>query len=182
MKRKYLALSFLGAVLILGTIVFILQRPGPNTIRNGKFEQGLKHWQPYADKKNGSQASFGTESIPSINSAATKISVKKASYYDSVSFGQTGIKITSGQSYILTFRARSTIKQLLRAKITQSEPPWTFYGFRVVTEITPQWQTYRLTGRTMLSDDDAKLTFQCGGHVGDVWIADIQFQEAGLLH
>jgi hypothetical protein len=71
------------------------------------------------------------------------------------------------------------VRQPIRVQIIPNAPPWTFYGFRVSTEIIPRWKVYRFTGRTMLTGDDGKVMFQFGGVMGDIWIDDVVFQDQG---
>jgi len=51
---------------------------------------------------------------------------------------------------------------------------------RVSTEITPRWKRYRLSGRALVTADDGRFIFHCGGTVGDIWIDDVKLQDRGL--
>jgi len=153
------------------------RRPGPNVILNGGFEEGLAQWGWYVHQNQGAQAEFTAEYTRGADKHAAKISVSQAGLYDSVELSQGPITVRAGSRYQLTFRARSTVRQPIRAQIIQNAPPWTFCGFRVSTEITPEWREYRLSGRASVSGKDTRLLFQCGGAVGQVWIDEVELRE-----
>ncbi len=178
MKRRHVILgtTAVGSFL-LGTAICLVLRPGPNLLRNPDFEWGLEHWGWYVDTKAGTQATFTAEPARGARGSAARISVTEPSYYDSVEFRQGDLAVTASRRYTVRFRARSTVMQALRIKIIKDGEPWTFSGFRAATEVTPSWRWYRLTGRVMNSLEEAKLMFQCGGAVGDIWIDDVSFRE-----
>lgn len=153
------------------------RRPGPNVIENSGFEEGLANWAWYVHQSHGALAVVSSEYTRGAKGHAAKISVAQAGLYDSVELGQGRVAVRAGHRYRLSFRARSTARQPMRIQIVENAPPWTFYGFRVSTEITPEWKTYRLTGRATLTGTDAKLLFQCGGAAGEIWIDEVKLQE-----
>jgi hypothetical protein len=98
---------------------------------------------------------------------------------DTFEFVQTPVPVKAGHKYSISFRARSTATQPIRVLVTKDKPPWTFYGFRVSTEIGPRWRTYRLRGRAVLTAEDGRIVFHCRGAIGDIWIDNIKFQDRG---
>ncbi len=174
-----LSLAVPTALLLVSGVYLVLPARGPNVLRNGTFDDKMSHWYGYVDPKSRADASFSVEKTPGAHGYAAKIAVTRPGYYDCVEFHQTGIAVEAGHKYIISFRARSTIAQPLRVKLISTPPPWTFYGFRVITEVTPNWQKHRLVGRAMVTAKDGKLMFQCGGIVGDLWIDDVSFQDCG---
>jgi len=184
MKDKHKLLWGLAAGAVLTSLCFecllhsLPRRAQPNLLQNADFEENLRHWGWYVHRSHGARAEFTTEQVRS-ESRALKISVTKPALYDSIEFGQGPITVTAGHKYRLSFLARATGRQPIRVQAIQNAPPWTFYGFRVSTEITPKWKTYHLTGRAGLSGSDAKLVFYCGGAAGDIYIDDVQFQDCG---
>ncbi len=172
------------ALLLLGTGTYVAtqiwERSEPeNLVRNGDFEQGLTHWQPIVWSNHGVRATVGAEPWAGRAGQALKISVTQAGLFDSVEFVQSPIPLKAGHKYTLTFQGRSTVAQPLRFQFTSNRQPWTFYGFRVSTEIQPGWRKYQLSGRAMVTADNGRLLLHCGGAVGDIWIDDLKLQDRG---
>ncbi len=181
-KAKALAAIGLAALLLAGTATQVAPAlrerfAAPNLIRNGAFAERLEHWYGHVDRS--ARATFAAEPAPGAKGLTAKIAVTQAGYYDCIELGQVGIPVQAGHQYAVSFRARSTVAQALRVKIIGTPSPWRFYGFRAITEITPRWQTYRLTGHALVTANDGKLMFQCGGAVGDIWIDEVKFQDCG---
>ncbi len=172
-------LLFLGGAAIY-VAPLVGQRILPaNTLRNGSFEEGLSGWSGYFDPKSRARASFSAEQNAAANGHAARISVTETAYYNSVELQQAGLAVKAGHQYKVSFRARSSVTQPLRLNIIKNSAPWTFCGFRAITEITPHWQTYRVSGRALVTADDAKLLFQCGDVPGDIWIGQVSFRDCG---
>ncbi len=153
----------------------------PNLLRNGRFDQGLEEWAGYVDPKSGAQASFSEEMVPGRRGRVAKISVSRSSFnfYDCVELSQGPFPVQAGHRYAVSFRARSNVRQPLRVKVIGFREPWPFYGFRVITEVTPQWGKYRLTGYAIVTGPEAKFMFQCGALAGSIWLDDVKFEDCG---
>ena len=178
-KHKLFLATAAGMVLATVVILPLARPPAPNLVRNGGFDEGLKSWGWYVHRSQGARAEFVAEDLRSANGHVARISVTQPALHDSVEFAQGPVSVQAGHEYRLSFRARSTARQPIRVQIIRNAPPWTFYGFRVSTEITPQWKIYRLTGRAMLTGDDGKLVFQCGGAAGEIWLDNIDLHDGG---
>ncbi len=185
-KLKSMATLGLPLLLVLGGGTYVAtalweKHSAPNLLRNGGFDHGLEDWAGHVDPTSGAQASFSEEVVPERRGRVAKISVSRASlnFYDCVELSQGPFPVQTGHRYAVTFRARSSVQQPLRVKLIGFREPWPFYGFRVITELTPQWRKYRLTSYATVTGPEAKFVFQCGALAGDIWLDDVKFEDCG---
>jgi hypothetical protein len=181
-RFKLASLIGVPALLLVGLSVYLIPAlsarfEAPNLIRNGAFKDGLTNWQTIFWAQ--SQATITNEPIPGTDDLAAKFSITRIGLVDTFEFVQAPVPIQAGHKYTISFRARSTVTQPIRVLVTKDKKPWTFYGFRVSTEVGPHWRTYHLSSRAMVTAEDGRIVFHCRGAIGDLWLDDVKFQDRG---
>jgi len=182
-KIKTAAVIGVPVMLLVGTATYlapeIREKFEPESlVRNGGFEEGLTNWQTIFWAQ--SEATATVERLTGTEGLAAKFSITRIGLVDTFEFVQAPVPVKAGHKYTISFRARSTATQPIRVLVTKDKRPWTFYGFRVSTEIGPRWRTYRLSGRAMVTAEDGRIVFHCRGALGDIWIDKVKFQDRGL--
>ena len=153
----------------------------PDQVTNGGFDDGLNGWNWWVDGGVGAAATFDVDASGGVSgTAAAHIIVTCAAQKEAVQFRQFGLATEIGQTYTLSFWARSDKTRTLYASIVKQTSPWTNYGFNVQAIVTPQWQHYHLWDDFNVTVDDARLEFLLGDAVGELWLDDVQFQSGAL--
>jgi len=153
----------------------------PDQVINGDLEDGLNGWGWWVDSGAGAAATLGIDATGGVyGTAAAHIVVTSVAEPWSVLFYQRGIATIAGQSYTLSFWARSDVTRTLYAKVAKITPPGTNYGFYVQALVTPQWQHFHLWDDASVTANDGELDFMAGEGLGALWLDDVQFQ-AGTL-
>ena len=109
--------------------------PGTELLKNGSFEQGTTSWF--------NNAANVTEELLGFNgSLANFVNVETAAAnaFD-VNLSQV-VPITQGETYILTFKAKSDVERSIVAGIGLNEDPWTNNSQTV--DLTADWKTFTL--------------------------------------
>jgi len=153
----------------------------PDEVTNGGFEERLRAWRWWIESESGATANVSIDRSGSkTGDYAAHIVVSKPAWPWSVLVYQPHISTVAGQSYTLSFWARSDKPLSIYAKIVKQAPPGTDYGFNVRADITTDWQHFHLVGYPTVTADDGVLQFQVGGSAGELWLDDIQFQPGAL--
>lgn len=153
----------------------------PNLLRNASFERSFSRWDWYVNYGSGAAATFILAKNPDQRSEQiAKINIETNHDPWSVLLMQGEFSIEAGQSYTLSFWARSTNNQIVSVKVAQAEPPGENYGFSGTIELTDQWQQYFLTDTVDVSADDAELVLMLGETEGEMWLDHITFQQGSL--
>lgn len=153
----------------------------PNEVTNGGFEERLRGWRWWIESESGAAASVSIDrSRSKTGEYAAHIVVSKPARPWSVMVYQPHISTVAGQSYTLSFWARSDKPYTVHAKIVKQAPPGTDYGFNVQADITTEWQHFHLVGYPAFTAEDGVLQFQVGGSAGELWLDDVQFQTGAL--
>lgn len=112
-----------------------------NILPNGDFESGDNLWflsiqAPAAASKNI------TSSNPFAGNNALQINVTNTSGTDwHVLLKQIGIDVNAGQTYRVTFKARSDSQRTIHAFLGRDNAPYDYYGGSVL-QLTPTWTEY----------------------------------------
>jgi hypothetical protein len=153
----------------------------PDQVINGGFEKGLTNWRWWVDSTTGAGASITVEPTGGISgTTGAHIAVARPAKRWSVLLWQPGISTVAGQSYTLSFWARSDTPRTVYARVRQENPPETDYGFRGQVTVTPQWQWFHLWDTATVTAADGEIALQLGEDSGDLWLDAIQFQEGAL--
>ncbi|MDP9792730.1 hypothetical protein J2S43_001242 [Catenuloplanes nepalensis] len=122
-----------------------------NQITDGTFGTGTGSWWA------GSGATLRNEN----NELCADVTGGTAVIHD-VIIGRSGVQLTAGRSYALTFDAKSTAGVQLRTRVQDGAAPYTGVldqGFNV----TPGLRRYAMAFTSTLTRTDGQVTFQVGG-------------------
>ncbi len=174
-RRGYLGQPTGDPMLLLETL------DTPDQVINGDFEDGLDGWSWWVNTDVGAAATFDVDVTGGISgTAAAHIMFTSAANIWPVEFRQFDMETTAGQSYTLSFWARSDVTRTVYANVIKQSEPWTSYGFDVQAIVAPQWQHFHLTDDASVMANDGKLEFLVGDGVGELWLDNVQFQEGAL--
>lgn len=153
----------------------------PNLLVNGDFQNNLTGWSLWVNTALGASATSSIDPGGGANqTAAARIVISSAATVPAVEFRQAGISITSGQSYTLSFWAKSSVTRTIVIDLKKN-PDGVNYGFNSIkVTLTPQWQHFHIAGVAIVTAGDGKLEFLMGDKTGEVWMDDIQLQAGAL--
>jgi hypothetical protein len=153
----------------------------PNQILNGDFEDGLNNWSFWVNTDAGAAATADIDPLGGVSgSAAAHFSVTSATATWDVLLSQYDIATIAGQSYTLSFWARSDVTRTVVVGIGKRNPPFTNYGFHVQAMVTTEWQHFQLWDDATVTASDGQLSFAVGDGIGELWLDDVQFQAGAL--
>ena len=153
----------------------------PDQILNGDLEDGLNHWSFWANTGAGAAATVDIDPHGGVSgSAAAHVTVTSATRPWDILLSQYDRTTVAGQSYTLSFWARSDVTQTVAIGIAKQDPPGTNYGFRFDALFTPQWQHFHLWDDATVTAGDGQLTFAVGESTGELWLDGVQFQADAL--
>lgn len=143
------------------TLMFglITQTHGAELLSNGNFSSGSAYW--HLDQFSGASATL--MSLPTSGpdgSNALRITVTNAGTQSwHVQFLQTGLAITTGQTYLLSFFAKTEDSLEPSVAIQQHYDPWGNVSPLYKPALTNEWQlfTYEFTADS--NDDNLRLNF-----------------------
>lgn len=121
-----------------------------NLVQNGDFAQGKAGWS----------LSPLTSSAWSVTDGAARVAVNV--FAALVQLYQTGIALTPGTLYRLTWKAKAITATALEVVIHQHGAPYTNYGLSVTVPVTEGWQSYTSEFVAVRMDapvTDARLRF-----------------------
>ncbi len=122
----------------------------------------------------------GCKASVSNSAAGAKISISKAnSTRWHIQFKLSGLKVTKGRFYTLTFRARSPKSREISLNMSQADKPWGGLGLQRTVKLGAEWKTFRAGFAATKSEDNARLVFQVGGSSTAVELADIKLRTGG---
>ena len=153
----------------------------PDQILNGDFEDGLNNWSFWANTGAGAAATVDIDPQGGVSgSPAAHFTVTSATQPWDILLSQGHRTTVAGQSYTLSFWARSDVTHTVAIGIAKQDPPGTNYGFRFDVLVTPEWQHFHLWDDATVTAGDGQLTFAVGESTGELWLDEVQFQ-AGTL-
>jgi hypothetical protein len=152
---------------------------GPNLLSNGSFEGGtLSPWtfgvtSPAAGSTtlDASTAADGTTSDQTVVTSASA-----NTWY--VQLLQSGVAVTAGVSYTLSFWAKADAPRTDNFVIQQAISPYTLY-LQQNFSTTTGWQQYTTTFTPTVSDSNVFIGFNLAGSTGTVWIDNVVFATSG---
>jgi hypothetical protein len=122
----------------------------------------------------------GCKASVSSGAAGAKIAIGKAnSTRWHIQFKLSGLKVTKGRFYTLTFRARAPKPREISLNMSQADKPWGALGLQRTVKLTSEWTTFRAGFAATKSESNARLVFQVGGSTTAVELADIKLQTGG---
>lgn len=98
-----------------------------------------------------------------------------------VQLNQSGLAVKRGQTYTISFRAKSDSPRRLSAGISQAGDPWHSLAYTTV-KLTRDWQTFTLPVSPDADESNARYIFSgLGTEKCTVWLADISLKPGGIL-
>jgi hypothetical protein len=137
--------------------VSVTTSDGTELVTNGAFQVGIAGWDGETATSANIASHFEVAETLSDNA------------YD-VNLSQV-INVVPDESYIINFRARSSVERTIVAGIGLNHEPWTNVGQLV--HLTSAWQTFTLTQTSNFAgvgfgDDNSRLLFDMGSEQGGV--------------
>lgn len=146
-----LALTLTTGFLVVITTGSPASASNTNQITDGTFGTGVGSWWATTGATIGNQNNELCASVPGGTAAVHDVIV-----------GRSGVQLTAGRSYALTFDAKSTAGAQLRSRVQDGAAPYTpalDQGFTV----SPGLQRYAMSFTSGITRTDGQLTFQVGG-------------------
>lgn len=141
---------------------------------NGDFESGTTGWKSGVDNpiapsllvtENGN--TYYSVNVATANPGSPFV----------VNLSQTGLNMTEGTIYTLTFDAWSDVNRTMLAGIGLSGPPWT--NITQTVNITPMMQNYSIDLEANFTDmTNSRIIFDLGGAAGQVNIDNVTLNPA----
>jgi len=179
--NSWLAARYSDDAALLSAWNVVNQPLGTNVLRNGDFSNGLTYWN--AEQHETARAGFTrtfdfTNSLPSARVMVTNA--------DSVSWhiqlNQTGIKLTSNQTYTVSFWAKSSPATNADASIMRAHTDWVNLGSYQTLNLTTNWQFFTNTFQALATETNARVNFgSMGNKPATFWFADVRFQSGGQI-
>ena len=141
--------------------------PGQNIIKNGDFERGSEFWDLGL---NNAQAELNVTSDGELH---VQIQQGGDEFWH-IQLRQNNIPLVQGNTYRFEFDAYSTRNRIIDAKLERAEAPWDNYGRINPTALRRAKQrfAYEFVMQEP-SDNAARMVFNCGGSVDDVFIDNV---------
>ncbi|MDP6546916.1 MAG: carbohydrate binding domain-containing protein [Phycisphaerae bacterium] len=122
----------------------------------------------------------GCKASVSGSAAGAKIEISEAnSTRWHIQFKLSGLKVTKGRYYTLTFRAKAAKPRSISLNIGQADKPWGGLGLQRTVKLTDEWKEFRAGFAASKSEDNARVVFQVGGAQTAVELADIKLRTGG---
>ena len=152
---------------------------GENLLQNPIFSDEMAHWTLEDQENTG--ATLALEDLApaeGIAGRALRISIPKKPEIDwKIQLHQTGLTLRDGQSYTVSFWAKSAAPRAISQNAGLDQAPWSAIGPFRNLDLTPQWRRFSaiLTPRGAIEGHN-RLSFGLGQSAGAVWLADVQIQ------
>lgn len=160
----------------------IINQPlGTNLLRNGAFSNALTYWT--AEQHDTARASFArtfdfSNSQPSARIIVTNLG--SASWH--IQFNQTGLRVTNGHTYTISFWAKSSPAANFDASLMQAHADWLNSGYGRTLTLTTNWQRFTNTFQANMTDTNVRVNFGgMGTSLATFWVADVGLQTGGQL-
>ncbi len=159
----------------LGPATTIAGAGGPDQVQDGDFEAGAGPWALGVTSPASATWSLDrTTAASGTTSAKVVVSAGVAAAGWDVNLGQQGASVAGGQSYTLSFWAKSSAGQAVLASVHLGAAPWTAVAKQWFTTTTG-WQQYRLTFTPAASASNLVLQLDVGQSAGTVWLDAVSF-------
>ncbi len=160
----------------------IVNQPlGTNLLKNGAFSNALASWN--AEQHDAARAGFArtyefTSNAPSARIVVTNLG--SASWH--IQFNQSGLRVTNGHTYTISFWAKSSPSTNLDVSVMQAHTNWLGAGYGRGFALTTNWQRFTNTFQASMTDTNVRVNFGgMGTSLATFWIADVSFQTGGQL-
>jgi hypothetical protein len=155
--------------------------PATEHVRDGGFEGTLSaNWSLWADSTTGAAATVATDNAQhSAGNASARVDVSNDGDATDwkILLSQSGLSITQGLSYDVTFAVRSSSPWPLGVVLQKGATDWRSYGLSGVVDVTSNWHTFTLSFEANETASDARLGFEVGAATGSIWIDAVSVTE-----
>lgn len=160
----------------------IINQPlGTNLLRNGTFSNALNSWT--AEQHDTARASFNRTFDFTNNQPSARIMVTNpgsAAWH--IQFNQTGLRITNGHTYTISYWAKSSPATNFDASLMQAHADWLNAGYGRSINLTTNWQRFTNTFQANMTDANVRVTFGgMGTSPATFWLADVWLQSGGQI-
>ena len=154
------------------------REPGPELLKNGRFEKGAEFWQ--LEQHGGAVARAEAGSAGEGGAAIMRVRVEKAGGEKwHVQFGQSGLQWRARESYLARFRARSSVPAEMTVNASQAHEPWSQVAAKNL-QLTPAWKAFVFAFTAPRDEENGRLMFSgMGGTACDYEIAEVSLRVAG---
>jgi hypothetical protein len=150
---------------------------GTNMLQNPLFENTGSSWlKPWIfNALDGTTATINQNTsvtYGSNDSADIDITKGNTSYPYYVQLLQTPLSVTAGQSYTLSFWAKSSVAGPIQLGLQENHSPWTVYKLTSFN-LTTSWALYSVTYTQPTTDPSAQYIINLGGITGNIWLDEM---------
>jgi hypothetical protein len=179
--NSWLAARYTNDTAMLAAWNVVDQPLGTNLLANGAFSNGLSGW--VAEQHGAARAGFVRTYEFTNSQPSARISVTNAdtvSWY--IQLNYPSLKLTSNQTYTISFWAKSTPATNADASVMQAHDAYAALGYSATVALTTNWQRFTNTFQASATDVNARVNFGgMGDRLATFWYADVQLQTGGQL-
>ncbi len=157
-----------------------VQPLGENLLGSAPFAANGMKW--FLEKREGMEASLSVEpSTPEARGAVLHAKIENVSRPDwFLQLHLDGVDLAPGQTYTLSFWAKSAAPRALRVGAKMDREPWQVVGLTQDFQLGTEWKLYSATFRaTEPIPNHSRISFTLGDSAADVWLADVQLRSGG---
>ncbi|MEN8908064.1 MAG: leucine-rich repeat domain-containing protein [Clostridiales bacterium] len=164
MLKKVFLFSIL--LLIFISVNVFGETSDTENIINGDFTDGTTNWsEGFYSPGEGSISESNGELLISITEGGTETW--------NIQINQGSINLYNETEYTFSFDARSVSARTIEANVGMSEEPYTSYFASGPLNLSTDMKTYSFTFTTTADDSTARVEFNCGLDVNDVYIDNV---------
>jgi hypothetical protein len=148
----------------------------PSELADGGFDAGLSPWT--LGVSSPAAASVASDTSTAVSGASARITVTNpvpSAGWD-VALQQQNFSLSAGNTYTVSFYAKSSTGQTISVSVQQTVSPWTSRTSQYFT-LTSTWQRYTATFTAPATESAVKLAFNVGSSAGTVWLDGTSLQQ-----
>jgi len=147
-----------------------------NMLANGSFEATGSSWlSPWSFlTRSGAAGTISQDTSTAADGVASaKITITQSNseqYY--VQLQQSGLSLTAGVTYVLSFYAKASANRAIQVALQQVGSPYALHVLQV-ENLTTGWQHFLVTVPVNAADPNAGVEFNLAGATGQVWLDNV---------
>ncbi len=150
--------------------------PEPELLANGSFESGLPPWFTWVTAPAQATLTLdSTTATAGTRSLRTTIS-QVGSLAWHVLVAQGDLALQAGQTYRLTFDAKTNVPGAIGVNVMQNHDPWNGLGLWGTAEPGATWQSFTFVFKAEADEADARVAFDLGQSVRTIWIDNVSLK------
>lgn len=155
---------------------------GRDLLQNGDFSTSRtgvpQHWN--LEQHEGCRA--GISRRPGLPDDAIQIQIDKADDTEwHLQLTQSGLALTEGRYYTVSFDASSDRQRTVNCSIGQAHDPWGNLGLSRRVELTDRWTHFTLGFVATADEDNARISFVLGGDEAPINLAHVELRPGGQV-